>query len=162
MKTSPEKSQPAGVDERLVAKLLKQAAPFAEREWPYAGVSWQQLKRYNEYEEPSSNFRMTAEDKYLTHLYAGLAVYCRDVNRYLRKHRRKDASHFRQVVAAVHAEERSFYRETAFPYDNPKFSYSAELQKFPTGIAEDAAAGQPHLKWLNTHQIRHEWTVKAG
>lgn len=121
-------------DVKLLRSLLKKTEFFIGPRG-YVGVSWKDLERYNQYEEPDSGFKLTQEDKSLTQLYAGLAVLSKDLKEYLFSYPREDAALFEEVVTMVGAVERKRYGAMAFPYDNPQFPYKIELAEFPKGLA---------------------------
>ena len=147
------------INEKLLQSLLSKAESY-EGPRSYIGVSWDHLEKYNAFKEPG--FELTEKDKFLTQIYAGLAVLSRDIHQYLSKNPRDDVSLFEDVITAVSIVERQRYNTGAFPYDDPQFLYKTELSQFPSDLAAKAAGGKPTVVPLGDVNLRHEWTVKVG
>jgi len=127
----------------------------------YIGASWHALEKFNAYEE-GSQFKMVKDDMHLTQLYAALSVYSKNALEYAQHHSEQKESLLMDVFTLVNREETARFRNNAFPYNDPGFSYKNELAFFPNDLAQQAAEGNPSVNGLDNENIRHEWTVKTG
>lgn len=101
---------------------------------------------------------LTADDLWLSQLYAGLAVLARDMQKYLDAHPGEASELFTSAVVHVHAEDAARYPEgQTFP------NYEGlPTAGFPTGLAEAAGQGRPTITPLADPAIVHEWTTFPG
>ncbi len=128
---------------------------------PYAGISWEALRKFNSYEE-GTQFKMVPDDMELTQLYAALAVYSKNAMEYAHQHPEQEEEQLMDVFSLVNLEETARFRNNAFPYTDPGFSHKDDLAFFPGDLAQKASEGNLSIQGLDNDKIRHEWTVKTG
>jgi hypothetical protein len=145
------------INREVLGSLIEEVAAFPPTGW--TGYSARMILEYQVFEE--QGLELTTDDLPLGLLYAGLSVLARDMHAYLAKHPREDAALFGEVVSLVSAEESNQFGGKAFPdYDGLP---EAEVSALPTGLASEAAMGQPRVEPLGDRDVVvHEWTSKPG
>jgi hypothetical protein len=145
------------LDEKNINLLIKQATDQVGP-YSYIGVSYRDLRRYQNFKE--EGLELTKEDIQLTQLYAGLSVLS---SAYFKERKTARADKFIDLIQQVHEEDVKRYHANAFPYDNEKeFPYPNELKTINSFLNENLSSEQPSLEILKHPEIRHEWTVKPG
>lgn len=139
-------------------QLIKQADRF-QGGLP-KGMTGSRLLREGFYEE--AGLTLTREDVAFTRLYAALAIYSREV--YLHSESLIGTTNGLIVAAVEQVEqmEKRRWGNSAYPYQQPGFPFTAELARFPTHLAQASLSQQLDLTILDDPDLLHEWTLKAG
>src|SRR5262249_45463182 len=134
-----------------IEELVREAEDF-EGGLP-KGYTGYLLSRDGIYEEPG--LVLTQADIPLTRLYAALAIYTRDLYQNRGMFPDEQMNLLEEVVASVHAEERSRWGRSAFLYDDPAFPFADDLKRFPKELAKAAANLSISLKPLDNPDYLH-------
>jgi hypothetical protein len=138
--------------------LLVDAASELLGPGEYAGSSWRDLNRLNEFAQAvgtPAEMRFDESDKSAMQAYAALAVWTRVIV--------ADGSSpsITEIAASVAKIERTLYGSQAFPYGGDPAKAGVLDAAFPDSTAV-AANPLAVLGRLSSDDFRHEWTVKPG
>ena len=149
-------ASPATTDQQL--DLLVSAASELLGPGQYAGTSWRDLYRFDEFTQAvgtPAELRFNSVDMTAMQAYAALAVWTRAVI--------ADGSSttINGIAANVAALERTLYGSQAFPYGEDAAKSGVLDAAFPDSAALMADPLEALIR-LSSDSLRHEWTVKPG